>query len=488
MPMTLAPGTALQNGHYVIDALLEAAPNGNLYRGTHVVVGMPVFIQVLTVGESGQSHLSNLIARLEGAAFSPQSPLPNPFQLFRGNDQTLCLAMGTTVGLPWSTTRKNGTTLSTKQALETIRRLADSLTWLKEQGITGLDLSDNRIWLSQDLATVTLTGLPDADLQNFRTEDLPLDTSVPALAQLLCSFLTGQPSQPLPGEDGITARKQLQQYCPNLSPVIVTAIERGLQLSDGEPPSTLQQWLDKLPDADGGYQVQSPSQQLTRSPSTRANIMPQATNSTPKKGSLLLSSLVVTAALAAISGGALGTYWRLNAQSLPGAIQLDPQQSFPTQADWSGDTPEAVFDVPYVPARSTPLRRDEWYEPPAPITEAVLPDAPIDGSLETDNDFDTPSVPLPLETPDPLTTPLDSPSTLPSEPVPDVAPAEDFEAPNFEAPNNPAPSGLETLEAPDAKPVQPDAADFSDLNDVLTSPSPMAVPTAIPSPEMTTES
>ncbi|NEQ45194.1 MAG: hypothetical protein F6K00_17180 [Leptolyngbya sp. SIOISBB] len=482
--MTLAPGTALQNGHYVIDALLEAAPNGNLYWGTHVVVGMPVFIQVFPIGESGQSDLSNLIARLEGAAFSPQSPLPNPFQLFQGNDQTLCLAMGTTVGLPWSTACKNGATLSTQQALQTIHQLADSLAWLKDQGIARLDLSANRVWLSQDLATATLTGLPYAYLQNFRAADSSPDTSVQALAQLLCSFLTGQPLLPLDEEDGLTARQQLKQYCPNLSPIIVAAIEQGLQLSDGEPPLTLQQWLEKLPDADGGYHVQSPSSLLTRSPATRVNtVPPAAANSTSNKSSLLLPSLAVTAALAAIFGGALGTYWRLNAQSLPGAIQLDPQQSFPTQADWSGDTPETVFDAPYVPARNTPLRRDEWYEPPAPITEAVLPDEPIDGSLETDNDFDTPSAPSPLETIDPLTTPLDAPSTLPSAPVPDVAPVEDFEAPN-----NAVPADLEALEAPDTQPVQPDDAGFSDLNDVLTSPSPMAVPTAIPAPEMTTES
>ena len=29
--MSFAPGTALQNGHYIVDALLEAAPNGDLY-------------------------------------------------------------------------------------------------------------------------------------------------------------------------------------------------------------------------------------------------------------------------------------------------------------------------------------------------------------------------------------------------------------------------------------------------------------------------
>ncbi len=482
--MPLAPGTALQNGHYVIDALLEAAPNGNLYWGTHVAVGMPVFIQVFTISASGQSDLSNLIARLEGAAFSPQSPLPNPFQLFRGDDQTLCLAMGSSIGLPWSTTGKHGATLSTKQALKTIRQIADNLTWLKEQGISGLDLAPNRVWLSQDQTTVTLTGLPYAYRQDAMAKEADSQASVHALAQLLFSFLTGNIPQLCEAEDGLSVQQQLNRSCPNLSPVVVAAIEQGLKLSDGKPSITLQQWLDNLPDTGATDQIPSPSQQLMRSQPTRVKTMPQVTNPTSQpKGSLLFPSLAVTATLAAIFGGVLGTYWRLNAQSLPGAIQFDPQQSFPAQSGWSGDTPEAVFSSPYVPASNPPLRRDEWYEPPAPITEAVLPNDPNENSIETGEDFDAPSAAPPIEPTVPLTTPLDTPSPSPSSPSLDGFPTE-----NLEQPNNAAPTDLEALEAPDIQPVQPEAADFSNSNDGVTLPSPMAVPPAIPSPDKTTES
>jgi hypothetical protein len=47
---------------------------------------------------------------------------------------------------------------------------------------------------------------------------------------------------------------------------------------------------------------------------------------------------------------------------LPGAIQFEPDQSFPSQAEWSGDEPEASFDTPFVPAQSDPLRREDWYD------------------------------------------------------------------------------------------------------------------------------
>ena len=279
--MPLAPGTALQNGHYVIDALLETSPNGDLYWGTHVVVGLPVFIQVFPIGNLPHDDLTTLIARLEGIAFSPQSPLPNPLQLFHGDDQILCLAMSTSVGLPWSTVRQNQSPLSTRQALATIRQLADHLAWLKRQGLTGLDLSPNRVWLSQDSATVTLTGLPHAYLQNFAAPDTTPDTSVQALAQLLFSFLTGQTLAWPPAADSPTAKTQLKALCPNVSPIIATAIEQALVSPEQDTsPMTVSQWLQQLPDAATLVPVTTPSQSLPSSSIHPKKAMPAAKPST----------------------------------------------------------------------------------------------------------------------------------------------------------------------------------------------------------------
>lgn len=350
--MSLAPGTALQNGHYVVDALLEAAPNGDLYWGTHVVTGMQVFIQVFPVSaESNSSDLSSLIARFEGVAFSPQSPLPNPFQLFHGEDQTLCLAMSATVGLPWTSLCATRPPMKPQQALKLIRQIADSVTWLKAQGIVGLDLSPNRVWLSEDGDRLTLTGLPQAHLNVQPDTEAQPDTTVQFLARLLYSFLLGELPTEAAAEELKTA---LNQKLPTLSSRLVQAIVQGAQGTEAEEAAiSLQPWLDQLPDAAGAYSQRQPESQLARRPVSAA--------ARPSR-SKLYSALVGTASLAAIAGIAFGTFWRLNARSLPGAIQFEPDQSFPSQADWAGDRPDVSFDAPYVPAQANPVRREDWYE------------------------------------------------------------------------------------------------------------------------------
>jgi len=447
--MPLVPGTALQNGHYVIDALLEAAPNGDLYWGTHVAVGMPVFIQVFPIGASAHRDLGALMAQLEGIAFSPQSPLPNPFQLFHGDDQTLCLAMSTAVGLPWSTLRKSRAPLSPRQALATIRQLAEHLSWFKTQGLTGLDLSPNRVWLSQETNTVTVTGLPHTYLQNSAAPDAVPDTAAQALAQLLFSFLTGH-SLVWPAPEGSPpVSAQLQAHCPTVSPMIITAIEQALAPpAQDEPPLTVSQWLQQLPDASAIVRVSTPSRSITPF-STASNPMSAATRTTPtKQGAWLLPSLAATAILAAIAGGGLGTYWRLNAQAMPGAIRLDPKQSFPAQSNWSGDTPEVEFDTPYVPARNAPIRRDRWYESPAPDRTNSVSNEPINTDVvDTTDSFNVPSEFSDVNSPNPTsTTPLTQPREASaggelSDPPPATDPAT---APNSE------PAGLETLQVPES--------------------------------------
>lgn len=372
--MSLAPGTAFQNGHFVIDALLESAPNGDLYWGTHVVAGMPVFIQVFPlIADASIEDLSGLIARLEGVAFSPRSPLPNPFQLFRGEDQTLCLAMSTTVGLPWTATHNHCSPLSPKGALRAIRTVADHVSWLRSQGLTGLDLSPNRIWLSDNGETITLTGLPQTHLQTVEASDQQPQTAVEQLAKLLYSFLTGElfPEQvPLNIEP---IRADLFRRNPQFSPVMVDAIAQGLrtsQSSNGEP-LTLEQWLDQLPDAGETQQVLSPTHRLTpglaASHGTKKRPRKEAPASEPSQRRRKVGpALIGTALVAAIAGVGLGSIWRLNAAALPGAMKFEPKQTFPPRAGWSGDTPEAAFEAPFMPGDDDFERQEDWLVSPAP--------------------------------------------------------------------------------------------------------------------------
>jgi len=380
--------------------------------------------------------------------------------------------MGTTVGLPWSSARQHYSPLSPKQALATIRQVANSVNWLREQGLKGMDLSPNRVWLTPDLKHLTLTGLPHAYLQSAdETAPAPPDTSARALAKLLYSLLTGE-LLTTQDEMGDSLRVRLQQQRPTLSPVIITAIEQGVRSPVAEQPLTLDQWLALLPDAGATHQIPSPRQQLTRSPSTPVKTTRHApAPQPPQRQSKLLPALTGTALLAAIAGVSLGTVWRLNAQSLPGAIQLDPQQSFPAQAGWSGDTPTTSFDTPYVPARNVPIRQDEWYdtntetfEEPVYVPETVDPvedyypeaDPTLDASTPAEYEEVAPESPdLPLDT------------------LPD-APASESE---------PAP-----LEIPDAAPVESNPANFSNANDALLQPFSDTSPKAKPTVDSTSES
>ena len=420
--MSLSPGTALQNGHYVIDALLEEAPNGDLYWGTHVVTGMQVFIQVFPICvDNNSDDLSNLIARLEGVAFSPNSPLPNPFQLFHGEDSTLCLAMGITVGLPWSLACGTHPPMTPKLALKTVRHMADSVVWLKEKGIVGLDLSPNRVWLSETHDRILFTGLPQNSLNGTEETNEQPDTSVEFLSRLLYSFLTGELPTSTTAADLRTA---LNHQLPTLSPLIVQAIIQGYRPNDVAHALTLQEWLDQLPDAVDAYPKRSANTSLVlRQSSARVEAGTYRWK--------VFSALAGTASLAAIVGLALGTFWRLNAKSMPGAIQFDPDQAFPSQAEWSGDLPKASFETPFVPAPINPVRREDW----------------VDSDWDTTPEVDTWAVPSEA-------------TEWPEEP-------EDFYDPAFEAAENdreelPIESPMENVITPAEAPVIDDLED-SDL-------------------------
>ncbi|MEL6399007.1 MAG: hypothetical protein AAFR26_07985 [Cyanobacteria bacterium J06626_4] len=446
--MSFAPGTALQNGHYIVDALLEAAPNGDLYWGTHVVTGRRVFLQMLPVSSPESSaDLSELIARLEGIAPSLLSPLPHPFTLFKGDDQALCLAIDQTIGLPWSSICETPAPMSPKRALATIRQIAKSIDWLQQQGLEGFDLSPNRVWLSPSasgsVAAITLTGLPH-HAGGIPVGDAACRRSVSACAHLLQSFLTGELPPP---EDAAAVARRLRQQLPTLSPLIAEAIIQGRQAAPDGPALTLLQWLDQLPDA-------SAIAPTHRSQGALPRPHPQPPGR-PRTQSKVYPALAGTAIIAAIAGVTLGTTWRLSAPSLPGALQLDPQQSFPAQVDWSGDTPDVNFEGPFVPGSATPRPREEWYEEPEILPEEPLWESPANAAEWTEPGVGTEPAPeLPNEAPFPGNV---EPDEVPPPPL-EADPLDNERLPAPEIPQDFAPPPL------DKSPVSPDATSLSGGN------------------------
>lgn len=384
--MPLAPGIALQNGHYVVDALLDAAPNGSLYWATHVVTGMRVFLQTFPLTEpQNEADLSALTARLEGISFSQHSPFPKPFQLFQEDFQTVCLAMGTGIGLPWSSASQTSTPLCVQKSLEAIRHIVRKIHWLQEQGISHIDLSPNRVWFSRDGDRMTLTGLPLSHMGQFEQPAPKSDrATIQSLAQLLYGFLTGESVE---FTQAHTLKASLSNKLPSLSPLIVQAICQGIETNAiGSTAQSLPEWLAQLPDASSARPISAPHHPLMRRPDSLSQThfsddtedRSGGTNMDKAVTAKPYVALMGTALFAAIVGVALGGFWRLNAATLPGAVQFDPSQSFPSQSGWSGDDPEAALEQPFIPTLD---EQDTWLDSEAenPPQEELW-DAPASAS------------------------------------------------------------------------------------------------------------
>jgi hypothetical protein len=252
--MPLVAGTALQNGHYVVDALLEDAANGPLYWGTHIATGMRVYLQQLT---PAIAELDGAVQQcLQALAFAPQPPLPQPLQTFVDGEYRY-LAMGTSLGQPWSLLARRQSPATPKAALARVRATAQAVTALLDQGLPTVDLSPNRIWLAatdEEDPVVTLTGLTVASPDVAPSLAHPIR----GLAALLHSSLAGHL---MDAGDLAAWGPALRQQRPDLSPLILEAIRTGLQTDIGNEQDLRQAiaaWLQILPDAEAILTVPAP--------------------------------------------------------------------------------------------------------------------------------------------------------------------------------------------------------------------------------------
>ncbi|MEM9002958.1 MAG: hypothetical protein AAGE59_05440 [Cyanobacteria bacterium P01_F01_bin.86] len=354
--MPLSPGTALQNGQYTVDALLETASNGDLYWGTHIVTGTRIYIQSSPLSTSiNPSDLSALMAHLQGTSLAAQFPFPKPFQLFHGESKDLYLAMGLTIGRPWTQAYRTYAPMSWAKATKIVRDVANGTLWLSERGIKGIDLSLNRIWVAADGTHITLTGLPHKYLSCKQDHDSVVDATLRSLVRLLYCLLSGE----LPPSSDLDLEQAFRERLPQLPSSVIQVVQTGTDSSSLMLREAIEKWLSMLPET-AFPETTSPSPH----PSTAQSIAsPQPAPVSHLRRWSLYPALGGTALLAAVGGITLGTAWRLNAQGLSNDIQFDPNQSFPSRSDWLGDKPEAAFEAPYVPGIENPDVSDEWIEP-----------------------------------------------------------------------------------------------------------------------------
>jgi hypothetical protein len=484
--MTLAIGTALQNGTYVIDALDHEDTIGPVYLATHIPTGQWRLVRVL-----GSRHPQMIPSADQRAAFyetlTAIANLDHPLlsvRLHGFDEEGVCYQTLTQPpGLPLT---HRVSPQSPSHSLGIIRQLADALKTLRPLGWAGLTITPDQLWQAAETNQLSFIGfdLPAAGPDSSTHES----QVVQGLSFLLYFLLTGQRAEATRASLAIDLRHRL----PELPTCIDTALEQGSQATTTVDSMDLETWLALLPDGDSlpatPRLVQTPSPRATTVVATpppqpvaaptgpRATRLPSrpVTTSTPNPPSsrsrLATWALLGTSVVAGLSGITFGLQARLQLSDAASPVRLNPNQSFPPLPDWSGGR-SADWSAP---TGRQPTRPDYGSSPPAPTPSAQELEQPTTPAAQSAPAINTPtpeSVPADTlnsdfgEEPDPSNSdfaPVPLPPPRSSEPIeppgavlpptPSAAPTPISPEPNL-APPPVAPAPLAPIQAPPPAPL-----------------------------------
>jgi hypothetical protein len=445
--MTLAPGTALQHGHYVIDAPALEDSIGPLYLATHIPQGRRVLVRVLGSRQPQNippaDQRSDFFRYLQSVQALQISLLPRQMEGFE--EEGVCYqVLSTPVGSPLSQQLNSDFPLPLPQALTLLNALTDSLLALRPLGWLGLWLQPDQIWWAPGRSEATWIGFDFPSYPQPPTEHTE-GLLVQQLGHLLYFLLTG----------GYAAHTQapLDVDLCHRYPGLPTSMVRALQLATASQPGTLSEWgqalpksqsvimasldpgsnstnghrptLDPLPVTAGSGLVLKPSHPL----SLASQPAPTLAQSYPSKSSGGWSrwatyGLMVTALGAGLSGLVVGLQLRTHTLDPSQASRFNPNQSFPPLADWNGNRPDQKVLRPF----NRPLRQPDYGDAPGPAPSpsvtrsypAVTPASPV--PQQSANPVLPPADSTPLENPAPLSTdgslvPALEPNAEPTPPV-----------------------------------------------------------------------
>ena len=515
--MTLALGTALQNGTYVIDALNGEDSIGPLYLATHVPSGQWGLVRVL-----GSRHPETLPDSAQRAAFyqylDTLSQLDQAFipKNLRGfEEEKVCYQ---TFSLPQGSPLSHSITpqapLPLAPSLTLIRRLAQDLQALRPLGWAGLRLTPDQVWQAGPSGAITLTGFDFPAVNQSSTVDLDEANLVRGLTGLLYFLLTGQWADHTQTPLGADLRHRR----PELPATVDAVFQWGTpSLALAQPPS-LDQWLTRLPNlAHPGVHPSQPVEPAHRSaqgaqpsmptpgpaqpqrtvivnglaasatPTTQV-IAPRFQPQPPKRGPKSAWVLVATGLVFGLGGVTFGLQARIQPASPAAQTRFNPNQSFPPLPDWNTRDPD--FDHPTIenrrsrpgprpsaapaPAETPPRPARGEAAPPAPAPAlrpqaAPRPQAPAINREPSAVPHDD-ALPIPSD-PEIAPAPPPAPQKVAPAPVPLPLPAAD-PAPTAPAPEAPALTAPAPI-APAPVPVVPAP---------VAPPPPVAPPVAPPTP------
>ncbi len=468
--MTLAVGTTLQHGTYVIDAWVEDDAIGPVYLAMHVPSGQWVQLRILGSRRLGQLpeegdrqrfyQYLDQVKQLENPAF--------PTLLAGFEEEGVCYqTLVAPKGSPLDRWVTPSAPLAPRRSLAIIKHLIDQLEVLRPLGWAGLRLTPDQVWCTDRGDEVCFTGF---DLAVPAAGESPEQESavVKGLGQLLYFLLTGQRAEATQAPLAVEVRRQ--------HPTLPGTLDRALavvQLPDQELATvSLRDWKSLLP-AIADLPLDPPPQrppQPTRvvavadnigvdttgivtvaasRPEARPTAQPGPPRAIAKPRTTPAVALGLTGLVATVLGLGVGLHVRLQpASSAAGQERLNPNQAFPPQSDWSGDTfwqpwedAPALRNRPYYgttpPPNSAPVNNHtpdptEPAAPPPAVTQPVATPAPLPPTEDLPEPVSPPVEPAPTEpalpTPAPEPTvapapiappPLEAP--LPSRPV-EVAP------------------------------------------------------------------
>lgn len=427
--MTLAPGTALQHGHYAIDALALEDSLGPLYLATHIPQGRRVLMRVLGSRQPQNipppAQRSDFFKYLESLQALQLSLLPSQMEGFE--EEGVCYqVLSTPAGSPLSQQIHPDRPLPLAQALSLLNALTDSLQALEPLGWLGLCLQPDQIWWAPDRSEATWIGfdLPSHPLPSSEQMEGLL---VQQLGHLLYFLLTGR--------HAAHTQAPLDVDLCHRHPGLPASLVRALQLATAPQPGTLSEWAQALPrsqpvsmalvdpgsNSTNGHRPtldplpvtgesglapqQSTSLHLASQP---APTLAQGHRSKASKGWSRWATygLMATALGAGLSGLVVGLQLRTQALNASQASRFNPNQSFPPLADWNGNRADKKVLRPF----NRPLRQPDYGDAPRPaptpspgVTRsypAVTPTSPVPDRSATPSP--PPADSTPLENPAPL--------------------------------------------------------------------------------------
>ncbi|MFH7242383.1 MAG: hypothetical protein ACHWZW_05975 [Spirulina sp.] len=493
--MTLALGTALQNGTYVIDALHGEDSIGPLYLATHVPSGQWVLVRVL-----GSRHPEALPDSAQRDAFYQsldtlnqidQAFIPKNLRGFEEDRvcyQTFSLPQGSP--LSQSITPQSPRPLA--PSLTIIQTLAQALQTLRPLGWAGLRITPDQVWQGPG-GSLTLTGF---DFPSSRLEAAGDEAEiVRGLTELLYFLLTGQRAAQAPLAVDLRYRR------PEL-PTSLDALFQWERTSPAHPPK-LDQWLALLPQpaslpvADGvahrvsestrpsprpfsnttapNHPVQAESTMAVATRVAVATVDRPLQSSNPvipgpsqpqarQRGPRITWALLATGLVFGVGGIAFGLQARLHPASPAAQTRFNPNQAFPPLPNWNSTSPG--FDNPTVEGRRSRLGDRLNPSPESPASPQLRPSQTLDRVAPT------------APTPDPVVRPQDP--LLAPDPVSPAMGEERDEFRNNDIPDVPA-KPAPTVDSD--LPVVPREADQdSTPAPIQSSPDPAPAPPSAPAP------